>query len=145
MTEVVWVSPTAQPVVLKGLTASANVFLYYTNASGVIVGSSADTSGQTPVTWANANASPQALPLPSSLPEFGLSYAAGINTAGVIVGGVSNGKGGSDCTIWKNGQVQDLAVLIGNYALGPAQLITDQGWILGTAYYGYNQYILIPK
>lgn len=145
MTEVVWPSPTAQPVVLKGLTASAVVFLYYTNASGVIVGQSADTSGQTPVTWANANSSPQALPLPPSTPEFGFSYAAGINTAGVIVGGVSNGKGGSDCTVWKNGQVQDLAVLSGNYALGPAQVITDQGWILGGAYYGYSQYILIPK
>jgi hypothetical protein len=97
------------------------------------------------VTWADVNSTPQALPLPSALSNLGITTAAGINTAGVIVGSFSNGVGGGDCVIWENGQAQDLAALIGNFALGPAQLITDQGWILGTAYYGYNQYILIPK
>ncbi len=142
--EVVWTSPTAQPIVLKSLAASATIYPYSINTSGVIVGENLDTSGQTAVTWANANASPQALPLPHVPSILGITNAASINTAGVIVGSFSNGQGGGDCMIWKNGQVQDLAVLI-SYSLGPATLITDKGWILGTAYYGYNQYILIPK
>jgi hypothetical protein len=141
----VWSSPTAQPVVLKGLTGAILVIPLSVNASGLIVGYSQDKNGQTPVTWAGVNASPQALPLPYTPSNLGITIAASINTVGVIVGSISNDVGGGQCLIWKNGQVHDLADLINNYALGPARLITDQGWILGTAYYGYNQYILIPK
>ncbi|MDR3667571.1 MAG: Ig-like domain-containing protein [Ignavibacteriaceae bacterium] len=140
-----WSSHTAQPVVLKGLTGSVIISPLSINAAGVIVGYCQDSKSQTPVTWANVNATPQILPLPYAPSALGSTYAASINTAGVIVGAFSNGKGGGDCTIWKNGQVTDLAVLINNFALGTAQLVTDQGWILGQGYYGYNQYILIPK
>jgi hypothetical protein len=139
-----WSSHTAQPVVLKGLTGSIIVNPLSVNAAGVIVGYCQDSKGQTPVTWANVNASPQILPVPY-VNIAGITNAASINTAGVIVGSYSNGQGGGRCTIWQNGQVKDLAALINNYSLGPAQLVTDHGWILGTAYYGNNQYILIPK
>lgn len=145
VTMVVWASPTAQPVALKSLTGSTYAYPFSMNASGVIVGASTNTTGQIPVIWSNATASPQALSLPLGQSMPGSYYASSINTAGIIVGSVGNGYGGGDCTIWQNGQVKDLAVLLNNYALGPAQLITDQGWILGSAYYGNNQYVLIPR
>ena len=140
-----WSSPTAAPVVLQGITGSVIVSPLSVNSAGVIVGYCQDSNNQTPVMWTNANASPQTLPLPFGQSLIGYYYAASINTAGVIVGSVGNGYGGGDCTIWQNGQVKDLAVLTNNYSLGPAQIVTDQGWILGIAYYGNNQYILIPK
>jgi hypothetical protein len=140
-----WSSHTAQPVVLKGLTGSVIVNPLSVNAAGVIVGYCEDSKAQTPVTWANVNASPQVLPLPGEQSLTGITMASSINTAGVIVGSYTNLRGGGDCTIWQNGQVKDLAVLSNNYALGPALLVTDQGWIFGSAYYGYDQYILIPK
>ena len=140
-----WSSHTAQPVVLKGLTGSIIVDPLSVNAAGVIVGYCQDSKASTPVTWANVNASPQILPLPYEQSQTGITMATSINTAGVIVGSFTDYQGGGDCTIWQNGQVKDLAVLSNNFALGPAQLVTDQGWIFGGAYYGYNQYILIPK
>jgi hypothetical protein len=140
-----WSSYSAQPVVLKGLTGSVIVNPLSVNASGTIVGFCEDSKAQTPVTWANVNASPQFLPLPGEQSLTGITMASSINTAGLIVGSYTNLKGGGDCTIWQNGQVKDLAVLTNNFALGPAQLVTDHGWILGSAYYGNNQYILIPK
>jgi len=140
-----WPGHTAQPVVLNGLAGSVIVNPVSVNATGSIVGFCQDASNQTPVMWANANASPQVLPLPSGQSMIGPYYAASINSAGVIAGSVGNGYGGGECTVWKNDQVQDIAVLTNNFSLGEAKLITDSGWILGTAYYGYNQYILIPR
>ena len=108
------------------------------------------------VTWANAAASPQALPVPKG--SLGYSYATSINSSGDIVGGLgitldkynagvltqTNG------VIWKNGQVKDLNSLIppdSTLTLGPATTITDQGLILGTISINGTkaQYILIPK
>ena len=125
-----WSSHTAQPIVLKGLTGSIIVSPLSVNAAGVIAGYCEDSKFETPVTWANVNASPQVLPLPNSPSLTGITLASSINTAGVIVGSYTNFQGGGDCTIWQNGQVKELAVLSNNFALGPAQLITDHGWIL---------------
>jgi len=140
-----WSDHSAQPVVLNGLTGSIFVSPLSVNAAGVFVGYCLYDGYTTPVIWPNADASPQALPLPFGQSMIGSYYAASINSAGVIVGSVGNGSGGGQCTLWKDGQVHDIAVLTNNYSLGEAKLITDSGWILGTAYYGYNQYILIPK
>jgi hypothetical protein len=99
------------------------------------------------VTWANYTAPAQALPVPQG---WNGSVASSINTAGVIVGASMNGSNYVGI-IWKNGQVQDLNTLIpsGNsWTLGATTLITDQGWILGTANNSADQtaqYILTPK
>jgi hypothetical protein len=140
-----WANHTAQPSVLNGLTGSVIINPISVNAAGLIVGYCQDLNNQTPVTWADANALPQALPQPEGSVAPGINIATSINTAGVIVGSYFNGYGGGACTIWKNGQAMDLAFLMSNQNLGPAQLITDQGWILGTAYLPDNQYIIIPK
>lgn len=140
-----WSGHTTQPAVLKGLAGSILVNPISVNAAGLIVGFCQDANNQTPVMWADANASPQTLPLPFGQSLNGSYYAASINSAGVIAGSVGNGYGGGECAVWKNDQVQDIAVLTNNFSLGEAKLITDSGWILGTAYFGYNQYVLIPK
>jgi uncharacterized membrane protein len=138
-----WSDHSAQPVALNGLTGSTIVCPLSANAAGVIVGYCVYDGYTTPVIWANADASPQALPLPYW--ASGFNYAWSINATGVIVGTIGNYNYVGDCAVWKDGQVQDVAVLTNNFSLGDAKLITDSGWILGNAHYGYYQYILIPK
>jgi len=137
-----WASPNVPGVTLKGLNANDLTIPLSENAAGVIVGMSNGA-----VTWANYTAPAQALPVPQG---WNGSVASSINTAGVIVGASMNGSNYVGI-IWKNGQVQDLNTLIpsGNsWTLGATTLITDQGWILGTANNSADQtaqYILTPK
>jgi hypothetical protein len=163
-TTMFYTGPSAVPVALTMLTGDFNTRARCVNSAGIIVGASNGgstyaNSFQHAVTWASATAAPQALPLPPGS-SLGLAYATSINTAGVIVGGLGMSVGvyqgiltKTNGIVWQSGQPQDLNALIpsGNsWTMGEASQITDQGWILGTAYDPKNpgttaQYVLIPK
>jgi hypothetical protein len=116
----VWASPNQPPVVLSVLTGDVSSTPMSINAAGLIVSASGSNlfststfiNGSHAVTWASVNSSAITLPLlPGLSGRLAYVAAASLNTTGVIVGAPSeiiNNYG----VIWKNGQVQDLAILL---------------------------------
>ena len=75
----------------------------------------------------------------ASLPDLGGSYnrARAINENGHIVG-----NSGGSAVLWRDGQVIDLNTFLppdSGWELTDAYGINDQGWIVGTGYYGEEE------
>jgi probable HAF family extracellular repeat protein len=80
---------------------------------------------------------------PAVLPALsgGTAFAAGVNSAGVIVGSSTTAVGSFHAVVWRNGRVEDLGTLTGDeFASSEAYAIDDQGRIVGQSLGADNRY-----